>query len=83
MKIRTLLLACGLFILPTSLVSAENNMVRTEIKQGNSTATIVQSGDPKAATVKVKRAPGTVIIHQRSGNSSATVIQMDGSAAER
>jgi hypothetical protein len=58
-------------------------MVRTEIKQGNSTATIVQGGDPKAATVKVKRASGTVIIHQRSGNSSATVIQMDGSAAER
>src|SRR2546430_2189531 len=59
---------------------AKDDTVRTEIRRGNSSAIVVQSGDPKSATVHVERRPGYVKIEQRGRGSSATVIQIDESA---
>ena len=65
--------------LMTVTAMAKDDTVRTEIRRGNSSAVVVQSGDPKSATVHVERRPGYVKIEQHSRGSSATVIQVDES----
>jgi len=66
--------------LMTVTAMAKDDTVRTEIRRGNSSAVVVQSGDPKSATVHVERRPGYVKIEQHSRGSSATVIQIDDAA---
>jgi len=80
MHARTLMTASTLLLTLTVAAMAKDDTVRTEIRRGNSSAVVVQSGDPKSATVHVERRPGYVKIEQHSRGSSATVIQIDDAA---
>ena len=80
MHARTIMTASTLLLALTVTAMAKDDTVRTEITRGNSSAIVVQSGDPKSATVHVERRPGYVKIEQHSRGSSATVIQIDESA---
>ena len=80
MHARTIMAASTLLLALTDSAMAKDDTVKTEIRRGNSSAIVVQSGDPKSATVHVERRPGYVKIEQHSRGSSATVIQIDESA---
>ena len=79
MHARTIMAASTLLLALTVTAMAKDDTVRTEVRRGNSSAVVVQSGDPKSATVHVERRPGYVKIEQHSRGSSATVIQVDES----
>jgi uncharacterized protein (DUF2147 family) len=63
-----------------SQARAEDKMITTTIRNGNSTATVSQSGDPATTTKRVETRPGYTRIEQKSGNSHSVVIQSDNPA---
>lgn len=53
----------------------EDRMISTTVRNGNSVATVTQSGDPATANRTVEKRPGYTKIEQQSGNSHSVVIQ--------
>ena len=63
-----------------SYAGADDKTVTTTVRNGNSVATVTQSGDPATVTRKVDKAPGYTRIEQQSGNSRSVVVQSQNPA---
>jgi hypothetical protein len=59
---------------------AHGETVTTTVRNGNSLATVTQSGDPATVTRKVEKRPGYTRIEQNSGNSRSVVVQSSNPA---
>ena len=57
-----------------------NDTVTTTVRNGNSVATVTQSGDPATTVKKVEKRPGYTRIEQQSGNSRSVVVQSQNPA---
>jgi hypothetical protein len=55
--------------------ATQDRMISTTVRNGNSVATVTQSGDPATASHTVEKRPGYTRIEQQSGNSRSVVIQ--------
>ena len=64
-----------LALLASGQALAEDTMVTTTVRNGNSVMSITQSGDPAKVTKKVETRPGSTRIEQRSGGNHAVLIQ--------
>lgn len=54
---------------------ADDKSVSTTVRNGNSIASVTQSGDPASATRTIEKRPGYTRIEQKSGNSRSVVVQ--------
>src|SRR4249920_2800683 len=63
-----------------SQAMAEETMVTTTVRNGNSISTVTQSGDPAKVTKHVEKRPGYTRIEQQSGNSRSVVVQSSNPA---
>jgi hypothetical protein len=59
---------------------AEEKMVTTTIRNGNSFATVTQSGDPATTVKKIEKRPGYTRIEQQNANSRTVILQSDNPA---
>jgi hypothetical protein len=59
----------------TGQPTTQDRMISTTVRNGNSVATVTQSGDPATASRTVEKRPGYTRIEQQSGNSRSVVIQ--------
>ena len=59
---------------------ADDKTVTTTVRNGNSVATVTQSGDPATTVKKVEKRPGYTRIEQQSGNSRSVVVQSQNPA---
>ena len=64
-----------LVLVAASQVHAEEKMVTTTVRNGNSVSSVSQSGDPAKASKRVEKRPGYTRIEQHSGGNHSTVIQ--------
>jgi hypothetical protein len=60
-----------------------SDQVTTTVRNGDSYASVTQSGDPETAVRRVEKRPGYTRLEQHSGNSHALVIQSDDGAGLR
>jgi hypothetical protein len=54
---------------------AEDTMVTTTIRNGNSVSSVTQNGDPAKVTKHVEKRPGYTRIEQHSGGNHSVVVQ--------
>src|SRR5687768_5875966 len=59
---------------------AHAETITTTVRNGNSFATVTQSGDPASVSRKVEKRPGYTRIEQNSGNSRSVVVQSSNPA---
>ena len=59
---------------------ARAETVTTTVRNGDSVATVTQSGDPATTVKKVEKRPGYTRLEQKSGNSSSVVVQSQSPA---
>ena len=64
-----------LALLASGQAHAEDTMVKTTVRNGNSVASVSQSGDPAKATKTIETRPGYTRIEQKSGGNRSLVIQ--------
>jgi hypothetical protein len=57
--------------------------VHTEVHQKDGRITIIQSGDPSKARVRVDRKDDAVTVIQNSGSNSAVIVQQSGPEPRR
>ncbi len=74
MKTATLLLTMGAIVM-AGQAGADDKTVSTTVRNGNSFATVTQSGDSATAVKRIEKRPGYTRIEQKSGNSSSVVVQ--------
>jgi hypothetical protein len=79
MKIITALITIGV-VLMASQAGADDKTVTTTVRNGNSIATVTQSGDPATTVKKVEKRPGYTRIEQQTGNSRSVVVQSSNPA---
>lgn len=81
-----MVVSCILSAMAIALASqamAEEKMVTTTVRNGNSISTVTQSGDPAKVTKHVEKRPGYTRIEQQSGNSRSVVVQSSDPADMR
>ena len=79
MKIATASILMGAMLM-ASHAGADDKTVSTTIRNGNSIATVTQSGDPATAVKKIEKRPGYTRIEQNTGNSRSVVVQSSNPA---
>ena len=78
MKIATASILMGVMVMASQ--AGANDTVSTTIRNGNSTATVTQSGDPATTVKKIEKRPGYTRIEQNTGNSRSVVVQSSNPA---
>ena len=67
-------------ILGVLLMTTHARAETTTVTNGNSSATVTQSGDPATTTRKVEKRPGYTRIEQQSGGNRSVVVQSNDPA---
>jgi len=80
---RSGLLAAGVALLMCATAyaggSGENGSGDTTVvRDGNSVATITQTGDPDRAVVRIEKSPGRTTVYRQSGGNTAIVTMGPG-----
>jgi hypothetical protein len=58
----------------------DSGRVTTTVRNGGNLASVTQSGNPETVVKRIEKRPGYTRLEQRSGNSSAVIVQSNNVA---